>query len=59
MEKMNLMIRHGIRPGAVKGKLSVMETLLYLYKLRYFGMLTAEFCRRVVNKILRILKIKH
>ena len=58
VEKLNLMIQHGLRPGAVSGKLSFMDTLLYQYRLRYFGMLAAEFCRRAVNKILRILKIK-
>ena len=57
VEKLNIMVKHGIRPGMIKGKLSFTETLLYQYKLRYYGMLTAEFCCRVVRKILRTLKI--
>ena len=58
VEKLNLMEKYDARPGNVRDKLTFAETLLYHYKLRYFGMLTAEFCGRVVNKILRILKIK-
>lgn len=58
VEKLNLMIKYGIRPGTVHGKLTWTETLLYQHKLRYFGMLTAEFCNRVIRKVLRILRIK-
>ena len=58
VEKLYLMEKYGIRPGNVHGKLSLADTLLYQYKLRYFGMLTAEFCGRAVRKILRILKLQ-
>ena len=58
VEKLNLMVAKNIRPGNVNGKLSLTETLLYQYKLRYYAMLAAEFSGRVGNKILRILKIR-
>ena len=58
VEKLNLMVKHGLRPGEVKGKLSAADTILYQYRLRYFAMLTAEFCGRVIRKLCRILKIK-
>ena len=58
VEKMKLMVKNGIRPGNVSGKLSLTDTILYQYRLRYFAMLAAEFCSRVVNKGLRTLKIK-
>jgi hypothetical protein len=58
VEKLNLMEKYGIRPGNVRGKLSIVEALLYQYKLRYYGMLVAEFCGRVVRKALRICGIK-
>ena len=58
VEKLYRMVASGLRPGNVKGKLSFTDTILYQYKLRYYAMLTAEFCRRAVRKILRILKIR-
>ena len=58
VEKLNLMVKYGIQPGNIKGKLPLWQTLLYQYKLRYFAMLAAEFSGRVIRKILRILKIK-
>ena len=58
VEKLYRMVTSGLRPGNVKGKLSLTDTILYQYKLRYYAMLTAEFCGRAVRKILRILKIR-
>ena len=58
VEKLNRMVKYGIRPGESLEQLSLAETLLYKYKLRYYGMLTAEFCCRVINKIGRMLKLK-
>lgn len=58
VEKLNRMVKNGIRPGNIKGNLSLIDTILYQYKLRYFAMLAAEFCGRVANKGLRVLKIK-
>ena len=58
VEKLYLMEKYGIRPGNVSGRLSVKDTLLYQYRLRYYAMLTAEFAGRAVNKLLRILKVK-
>ena len=58
VEKLYRMVASGLRPGNVKGNLSLTDTILYQYKLRYYAMLTAEFCGRAVRKILRILKIR-
>ena len=58
VEKLNLMVKYGIRPGNELRQLTFQETLLYKYKLRYYGMLTAEFASRVLNKFFRILKLK-
>ena len=57
VEKLNLMVSRGIRPGQVTGGLSLTETILYRYKLRYYAMLTVEFCGRVKRKLFRMLKI--
>lgn len=57
VEKLDLMEKYGIRPGNIKGKLSFTDTLLYQYKLRYYAMVTAEFCGRAVKKVLRTLKL--
>lgn len=57
VEKLNLMLRHGLRPGRNSVSLNPMDTLLYKWKLRYFGMLAKEFTLRVIRKIGRILKI--
>ena len=58
VEKLYLMKKYGLRPGCVRGNLSFVDTLLYHYKLRYYIMLTAEFSNRVVNKVLRILRLR-
>lgn len=57
VEKLHLMVKKKIQPNHVSGKLSLAQTILYQYKLRYFAMLTTEFFSRVVRKVLRILKI--
>lgn len=56
VEKLNLLVKYGIRPGKDPLRLPLTQTILYKYKLRYYGMLTAEFSNRVLRKILRILK---
>ena len=58
VEKLHLMEKYAIRPGAVSRKLSFADTLLYQYKLRYYGMLAADFCSRVSRKLCKILKMK-
>lgn len=57
VEKINLMVKHGIRPGKDPLKLPFVESLQYKYKVRYYGMLSAEFCSRAIRKVLRIAKI--
>ena len=56
-EKLNVLLKYGIRPGGSPKKLPLAETILYQYKLRYFGMLAAEFTQRAFRKVLRILKV--
>lgn len=58
VEKLHLMVKKNLQPNHVSGNLSLAQTILYQYKLRYFAMLTAEFFGRVVRKVSRILKIK-
>ena len=58
VEKLNLMLKYGLRPGMDLKQFSFKETILYTFQLRYYGMLTAEFYSRVVNKIGRILKLR-
>ena len=58
VEKLYLMEKHGIRPGKKPCKLPLAETLLYKFKLRYYGMLAAEFCGRAMGKVCRILHLK-
>lgn len=58
LEKMNLMIRLGIRPGKTPPALGLKDTLLYKWKLRYYWLQGKHFANRVIRKILRILKIK-
>ena len=58
IEKMNLMLRQGLKPGkTVCEHLSFKDKLLYQYNLRLYWMLSIELFRRVVHKIQRILKI--
>lgn len=59
VEKMDLMVRLGLRPGKEPMKLRLRDTLLYKGKLRYYWLQTKDFSARVVNKLRRILKIKH
>lgn len=56
-EKLNLLVKYGYRPGVDEIRLNPLETVLYQWKLRYYGMLAWEFAGRVVRKIGRILKI--
>lgn len=57
VEKLNLLIKYGIRPGKDPVSLNFKDTVLYKWKLRYYGMCMAEFMGRVVRKLGRILKI--
>lgn len=57
VEKLNLMLKYGIRPSKGGVCLRFMDTLLYKYRLRYFWMCGGEFALRVFRKILRILKL--
>ena len=57
VEKMNLLIMHGIRPGKDPLRLSFADTLLYKYNLRLYGMQTVDFSIRAAKKVLRILKL--
>lgn len=56
-EKLNLLVKYGIRPGRDAIRLSPAETVMYKWKLRYYGMLVWEFAGRAVRKLGRILKI--
>ena len=58
VEKLHLMVTNNIQPNHVSGNLSLAQTILYQYKLRYYAMLTAEFFGRVVRKVSGIRKIK-
>ena len=57
VEKLNLLIKYGIRPGKDPVSLNFKDTVLYNWKLRYYGLCMAEFMGRVVRKLGRILKI--
>lgn len=57
VEKMNLMIRYGIRPGKDPIKLNPVDTILYQWKLRYGYLCAKDLSIRAVRKGLRILKI--
>lgn len=54
VEKLNLMLLLGIRPGKDPIKLTPKDTLLYKWKLRYYYLLSVEFSHRVINKLRRI-----
>lgn len=56
-EKLDLLVKYRYRPGVDQIRLNSWETVLYQWKLRYYGMLAWEFSGRVVRKIGRILKI--
>lgn len=56
VEKLNLLQKYSWRPGQAL-RMNAMETVLYQWKLRYYGMLTREFAGRVARKLGRILKI--
>lgn len=55
VEKLQIMVKKGLRPGKVSSSLNLLEKVLYQWKLRYYGMLTYEFILRVIRKIGRIL----
>ena len=57
VQKMNILLRYGIRPGKDPVRLNFTDTLLYQWKLRYYWMASIDFTRRVIRKIGRILKI--
>ena len=57
VEKLNCMLRHGVRPGKVISGLGLKDTLLYKWKLRYYWLQTKDFTGRAIRKLGRILKI--
>ena len=57
VEKMNVLIRNGLRPGKDPLKLGFKDTLLYKWKLRYYWLSFLDLSVRAVRKGLRILKI--
>lgn len=59
VEKLNLMLKYGSQPPYGANGLNLVETLLYKFKLRLYGMLAWAFGLRVMRKIGRILKIYH
>lgn len=58
-EKLNIMLSLGYKPGTGSLKLSLKDTILYQWRLRYFYMLGIEFAQRVIRKIKRIWKKLH
>ena len=57
VEKLNLMVRQGLRPGKNGVSLNPLDTLLYKWKLRYFYLCLKDFSIRAFRKVLRILKL--
>lgn len=57
VEKLNCLLKNGLRPGASLAVLPFLDTLLYKWKLRYYWLQTKAFATRAVRKIGRILKI--
>lgn len=56
-EKVNLLVKHNLRPGKDGVRLPLKDTLLYQWKLRYYFLLICSFSRRTVNKVCRVLKL--
>lgn len=55
IEKMNLMLKKGLRPGKSGVRLNPMETFLYRWKLRYYYLELKDLSIRAVRKLWRIL----
>lgn len=56
VEKLHCMVKNGMHPGKID--LNVVDTILYKWKVRYYWLQAKHFVHRVINKILRILKIR-
>lgn len=56
-EKVNLLVKNGMRPGKEGVCLNGKDTILYQWKLRYYFLLICIFSRRAINKVCRVLKI--
>lgn len=56
-EKVNLLVKNGMRPGKEGVCLNGKDTILYQWKLRYYFLLICSFSRRAINKVCRVLKI--
>ncbi len=55
-EKLNLLVKYGIRPNKEGVSLKPKDTILYQWKLRYYALMLCSFSRRAINKLRRILK---
>lgn len=56
VEKMNVLLKYGLRPNKNGVSLNLIDTLLYQYKLRYYYLSTKDLAIRGFRKIKRILK---
>lgn len=56
--KLEIMIKHHLRPSKDGVKLGLKDTLLYRFKLRYFYLCLVDFSRRAVGKLKRICHIQ-
>lgn len=57
VQKMNVLLKYGIRPGIDPISLSLIDTILYKWKVRYYLMCLEDFTSRAIRKLGRILKI--
>ena len=55
IEKMNLMLKKGLRPSKDGVPLNPWETVLYRWKLRYYWMEAKDLSARAVRKLWRII----
>ena len=55
VEKMNLMLKKGLRPGKSGGSLGPVNTILYRWKLRYGWLCLRDFTGRAFRKLVRII----
>lgn len=54
VEKLNLMLRRGLRPGKRPPALPLWETILYRWRFRYAWLIGKDFFHRAVGKLRRI-----
>lgn len=58
VEKMDVLLRYGLRPGKDEIRLNAKDTVLYQWKLRYYWLTALDLWDRGWKKLLRILKIQ-